>query len=207
MIGVLGSGNSSLFDSKIVLYIDCLGEQVKKHLCSVGQSGCTITLESDKTDVEEVYNTYIKNNYNVTKSTNIETGDEYLDSAIPIRYEKEYCIIIYIFCFVCISIVLRFWLSQRVHEMKICRAFGYSDRKVVIRLLSSFVSIIMVSLFFFLVLVFLLNLGFKDMIIEYNLFVSWEVVLIYISIFLLSLIVIGVKPIYCFIHNSIVEGM
>ena len=137
------------------------------------------------------------------------SGGQYdtLATVEPSYNEKEYCIIIYIFSFVCIWLVIKFWLSQRTHEMKICRAFGFSNRKIVMRLLYSIASISLFSLVLFFLIVFLLQSVMKNLMVEYRLFFSIKYIVIYILIFMLSVLIIGGKSVYGFIKKSIVENL
>lgn len=206
VIGVVGSEKSSLFDGCIILYMDCLGRQVEKCITDSAQ-GLNITLESDTRDVNEVYDRYIKGNYSMAKSDVSDEQETYLSTAAPSYNEKEYCIIIYLFSLVCISFVVKFWLVQRTHEMKICRAFGFSDKKIILRLLYSVTSMFLVSMAIFLVIVFILQMLMRDLIAEYRLFFSIKYMALYILIYILSILIIGAKSVYGFIKEGIVENL
>lgn len=206
VIGVLGSEKSGIFDECVIMYLDCLGKQVEKCVTDSSQM-LNLTIESDTRDVNEVYDKYIKESYSMVKSET--SGGQYdtLATVEPSYNEKEYCIIIYIFSFVCIWLVIKFWLSQRTHEMKICRAFGFSNRKIVMRLLYSISSIFLFSLVLFFLIVFLLQSVMKNLMAEYRLFFSIKYIVIYILIFMLSVLIIGGKSVYGFIKKSIVENL
>ncbi len=206
VIGVIGSEKSGIFDESIILYMNCLGKKVEKCITDSAE-GLNITLESDATDVNEIYDQYIRGNYSFAKSDALGGQDEYLSTVEPIYNEKEYCIIIYIFSLACIWLVVKFWLAQRTHEMKICRAFGFSNKKIVQRLLYSIISIFLVSMAIFLLIVFILQTAMKNLMEEYRLFFSWKYIIIYILIFVFSVLVIGGKSVYGFIKKSIVDNL
>ncbi|MDE6761164.1 MAG: hypothetical protein K2J90_10885 [Lachnospiraceae bacterium] len=206
VIGVVGSEKSSIFDGCIILYMDCLGSQVEKCITGSGQ-GLNITLESDTRDVNEVYDQYIKGNYSMAKSDVSNEQGAYLSTAAPSYNEKEYCMIIYLFSLVCLSFVIKFWLVQRTHEMKICRAFGFSNRKIILRLLYSITSMFLVSMAIFLVIVFVLQILMRNLIVEYRLFFSIKYITLYILIYILSILIISAKSVYGFIEKSIVENL
>lgn len=206
VIGVVGSEKSTLFDRCIILYMDCLGRQVEK--CIAGSTqGLNITLESDTRDVNEVYDKYIKGNYRIAKSDVSDGQESYLSTAAPSYNEKEYCMVIYLFSLACLSLVIKFWLAQRAHEMKICRAFGFSDGKIILRLLYSVASIFWVSMAIFLAIVFILQILMTDLITEYRLFFTIKYIVLYILIYILSILVIGAKSVYGFIKKGTVENL
>ena len=130
-----------------------------------------------------------------------------MGSAVPFRNETQYCILIFVFCFICISMILQFWLSQRIHEMKIRRAFGYSTKQILMCLMKSLCSIIFVSTVIFISCLVLLHIVFHELFIEYNLFFSKEIAGIYILIFLASFVIISIYPIYCFFQKGIAEQL
>ena len=207
VIGVIGSEKSCIFDDCIIMYIDCLGKQVKTSILDSAQ-GLSISMESDAEDVNEIYDKCIKGNYSMAKSVvSGEYYDDFLSTADPSYNEKEYCIIIYLFSFACIWLVIKFWLAQRTHEMKICRAFGFSNRKIVMRLLYSVSSMFLVSMVIFLLIIFVLQIVINNLFAEYRLFFSLKYIGIYIIIFILSVLVIGGKSVYGFIQKSIVENL
>lgn len=206
VIGVVGSEKSSIFDGCIILYMDCLGKQVEKSITDSAQ-GLNITLESDTSDVNEVYDRYIKGSYSMAKSEASDEQDMYLSTVVPSYNEKEYCIIIYLFSLACIWLVIKFWLTQRTHEMKICRAFGFSNKKIVLRLFYSIASMFLVSMAIFLLIVFVLQIVMKNLMAEYRLFFSLKYIALYILIFILSILIIGGKSVYGFVKKSIVENI
>lgn len=205
VIGIMGSEKSSVFDYSILLYIDCLGKRLEECITASNQA-LSMIMESDEEDVNAVYDKYIRGSYSVTGSESSGVSEEYLSTVEPTYNEKEYCIIIYVFSFACIWIVVKFWLAQRTHEMKICRAFGFSNRKLVMRLLRSIFSIFIVSMVIFSLIVFFLQIAMENTMEEYRLFFSIKYIAIYILLFFLSVLLIGGKSVYVFLNKSIVES-
>ena len=159
-----------------------------------------MVLESNTEDTELIFDSYIKNHY----AAATDSCESYFNaSAAPIYNEKEFCIIIYIFCFVCIAVVMKFWMMQRSHEMQICKAFGYSNFKVILRLLSSFGCMIFFSLILFAICCSIINFTLKDSLKEYHLGFSHTILIPYIITFSIAIIVVIIKPIYTLIHKSI----
>lgn len=203
VIGILGSETSSIFDDSIVLYLDCLGSNLEQSLLDNGKAGITITLESDQSDVDEIYTQYLLPSYKIKKEIAARDSSSYLSSSVPFRNEAEYCAIIFLFCFICLSIVIRFWLTQRIHEMKIRRAFGYSNGQLLFCLIRSILSIVLVSSLIFLICLLLLHTFQKNLMEEYHLFFSFDIAIIYCGIFLFSLLLICVRPIYLLLKEGI----
>lgn len=204
VIGVLGTKESVTFDYKLVLYLDCLGEHTQERIFRESQSGFFLSLESNTTDTEQIYHQYMEGQYPIT----MEHYETYSNaSAAPIYNEKSFCIIIYLFCFFCIGIVIRFWLMQRKHEMQICRAFGYTNQKILLRLLNSFSRILLFSFGIFVVFCLGINQLIRQVVEEYRLEFSWYIILPYIFLFLLSVFIVSGKALYRFLHKSIVENL
>lgn len=203
--GVLGSKNSVLFDYYVVLYADCLGEHTKQMLEENKLNNTyRMILESNTKDTEMIFNSYIKNNY----AAAIDFTDSLFNvSAAPTSNEKEFCIIIYLFCFVCIAVVMKFWIMQRTHEMQVCKAFGYSNLKVLLRLLCSFGSMVLFSLVVFTICCSIINWIFKDSFKEYHLEFSWNILLPYLLVFLIAILFVSVKPVYKLITKDIAGVM
>ena len=102
--------------------------------------------------------------------------------------EKEFYIIIYLFCFVCIAVVMKFWIMQRTHEMQVCKAFGYNNLRIIFRLLRSFGCMLLFSLSVFSICCSTINWIFKDSLKEYHLEFSWNILLPYLFVFLIAIL-------------------
>lgn len=204
VIGVFGSEKSGIFDEHILMYVDCLGSRLRESILDSAEA-LNMTLESDTTDAEEVYYQYIAGKYSIAQSADMEDSDDYFSTAAPSYNEKEYCIIIYVFSLVCMWFVIRFWLTQRTHEIKVCRAFGFSNTRIVLRLLQSLLLIFLFSMVIFSVIVFTLQVIMRDFMAEYRLFFSIKYIAIYIFMFFVSMVVIGGKSVYRFVNESIVK--
>lgn len=202
--GVFGSDKSKLYDYNLMIYGDCLGNHALQRLLSDNDGTFSLVLESNLVDTEQIYNEYIKDNYNVMKDSNGSVS--YGTAALPFR-EKAFCIIIYVFCFSCIAIVIQFWLRQRKHEMQICRAFGFTNRKILLRLFKSFGIILALSLLIFIACCWGLNAILGRIVAEYNLAFSWYTVLPYVGVFIASILLVSVKSVYEFLHKSIMENL
>ncbi len=207
VIGVVGSEKSCIFDDCVIMYSNCLGKEIEKVITDSAQ-GLNITMESDDEDVDNIYDIYMKGNYSMAKSSiSGEYYDSFLSTVDPSYNEKEYCIMIYVFSLACIWIVIKFWLVQRIPEMRICRAFGFSNRKIVLRLIYSITTMFIVSMACCLFIITVLQIFINNLFAEYKLFFSLKNIVLYIIMFILSLVVIGGKSVYIFVQKSIVESI
>lgn len=205
VVGVFGSKNSVAYDYYIVLYADSLGEKTKKMMEeNEFMSSYNMILESNTEDTDVIFQSYIKNNY----AASISAHESYFNaSAAPIYNEKEFCIIIYLFCFICIAIIMKFWMVQRSHEMQVCKAFGYSNRKVILRLLRSFGCMMLFSLIVFSICCSTINFILKDSLKEYHLEFSWNILIPYFAVFFIAVLVVSIKPVYVLITKSIASSL
>lgn len=202
VVGVIGSKNSVAYDGCNVLYLDCLGENALEQLIPDGDNPAELyfVLESNTLDTREIFNRYISGTYNAVT----ESYRSYVHStAEPVYNEKKYCITIYLFCFISIYIVARFWLDQRRHELQVCRACGFSDRQLVQRILRSFGCILAVSALFTLVCVLALNLIMGVAAKEYRLGFSWSVVPPYLFVLASSLFLAGARAVRFMLEKNI----
>lgn len=202
VVGVIGSENSVVYDGCNILYLDCLGENALEQLIpgEGKQTELYFALESNTLDTREIFNRYIGGNYNAAP----ESYRSYVhSSAEPVYNEKKYCITIYLFCFISIYIVARFWLDQRRHELQVCRACGFSDRQLVWRILRSFGCILGVSAIFTLICVPVLNLIMGAAAKEYRLGFSWSVVPPYLFVLFCSLFLAGARAVRLMLEKNI----
>ena len=205
VIGVLGSEKSAIFDESILLYAGCLGANIEKYVVNPSIV-LNIALESDVDDVDDVYDKYINGRYDVVRSGTQDVADQYLTSVEPLYNEKQYCVYIYLFSLACIWLIVRFWLTQRLHEIKICRAFGFSGSQIIKRLVCSICSIMAVSMVGFSVIVLCLQIFLKKVMMEYRLYLSFRYIAIYALLFILSMIIICGRTVYVFITKGVVQN-
>ena len=96
---------------------------------------------------------------------------------------------------------------QRLYEMQICKAFGFSNRKVLLRLLSSFCCMVLFSLIVFSICCTTINFVLKDSLKEYHLEFSWNILLPYFAVFIIAVLVVSIKPVYVLITKSIASSL
>lgn len=114
VLGVLGAKNSTIFDDEIILYLDCLGLNTKKIMSENNESfNYEMVLQSDTVNTKKVFDDYLKGKYSASlnhyKSYNNATS-------VPVYNEKEFCILIYLFCFICIAVIMKFWIMRRLRR-------------------------------------------------------------------------------------------
>ncbi len=204
VVGVFGSDKSKVYDYSILLYWDCLGEHALQRLLSDNDGAFYLALESNSVDTNQIFETYIKDNYNVVMDSydTVATG-----TSAPPFYEKGFCIVIYLFCFSCIAVVIQFWLRQRKHEMQICRAFGFTNKKILLRLIYSLGLLLGLSLVIFILCCLIINMLLGNIVAEYNLGFSWYTILPYTGTVILSIVLVSGRAVYMFLHKSIIENL
>lgn len=87
--------------------------------------------------------------------------------------------------------------------MQICKAFGYSNLRVVLRLLVSLECMMILSFVIFLFCLPVINFIIKESIKEYNLRFSWHIIGPYCLIYIVAILFVSIKPVYKMMSKSI----
>lgn len=202
VIGIIGTENSVLFDYKVLLYENCLGDYMQDSLELNTMYGYSMVLESNEADTGNVYDSYIKEHY----ESITEEGKSFNEgTAEPIYNEEQFCIIIYVFCFICIAVAIKFWMEQRTKEIQLCRAYGFTNAKIVKRIAVSLSCLCVLSLLISALLVIILNFVMKSVVDEYRLGFSAHIVIPYIMVFCIALICVCVMPVARMLKLSIAK--
>ncbi len=200
VVGVIGAENSMLFDGKVLVYEKNMGDKLRSYINSDSEFGYLMKLESNAADTHVLYDTYMGDYV-----TSISPGEtDYSDStANPIYNEKLYCTIIFVFCFICIAVAFRYWLEQRMQEMQVCRACGYTNKKLLGRILLSFLRLCVLAFFVSVIVVCGLNVFLGRLVDTYRLGFSATVILPYVGVFLLAFLCVCAVPMHRALNNSI----
>lgn len=189
--GYISSEKSVSFDYKIIVDYDGIGDVLKQRIADSSQMGIELILESNKRDTDEIF-------YTLTYELGLgllRTESEVFLASTGIYNEKVYCIIIYFFCFVCIYTVLQYYLKNRQKEIVIRKINGFSKKKIIVLLYKNifinFIAAYAVGMCIVLALVKLL-----EALKKYNLQISIQNMVILIGIFMLSIILVSIKPVY-----------
>lgn len=202
VIGIIGTQSSVLFDYKVLVYENCLGSYISDSLKLNTMYGYSMVLESNEVDTGNVYNRYIKEEY----GTMTEEGKSFNDgTAEPVYNEERFCIIIYIFCFVCIAVTIKFWMDQRIREIQLCRACGFTNGKIIKRIAVPLGCLCILSVLISALLVIILNFVMGSIVDEYRLGFSVNIVIPYIMVFCIALICVCVIPVTRMLKLSIAK--
>lgn len=202
--GVIGSPDSMVFDAKLLLYNNNPDSVLWEHIYSDSAFGYIMVLESDDEDTEALYRDYLKG-YTTSPSEEVESIN--YASANPVSNEKLYCIIIFVFCFLCISVVNVFWISQRTHELQVCRICGFSNRMLAGRIIKDLFMISMLSLAAAIFLVFVINKLLGNLADEYKLEFSANIIIPYMLVWFAALLVSCVLPMIRMLNANIPSAL
>lgn len=163
-----------------------------------------MVIQSNKGNAMDYYHAFIENRYAV----------ELADEVLNIRYntaalEKEglYCAVIYLFCFICLYIAMKLYVMQRSKEMQICKAYGFSNIRIVGRMMEPLISVGFISLLIFAGMVVIINNRMGKFTEEYRLGFSWDILGPYVGVFVLAIVLTGIFPVYQLLHNSVVQSL
>ncbi|MCM1400001.1 MAG: ABC transporter permease [Clostridium sp.] len=202
VVGVIGSKNSVYFDTCVFVY--GMGDEMRQRLASTAEMGYSMVLESNDCDTRQVYDEFI----GVTEAVVSNKVEDFTNStAEPIYGEKLYCIIIFLFSFICIAVVISFWMNQRTHELQVCRACGFTNSMIVKRIFKSLLLLCLFAFCIFACLAVGVNFLLGSVSKEYNLGFSVTIILPYIGVFAVALIVVCIIPIAGMLHTGIAASL
>ncbi len=153
VVGVIGSERSDYWDYKVVLHIDCIGQNTLEHIIKKNEFG--LELASNKTDLKDAYSR-VYGNIMSADSTSIITskkinnkGESTMEKTLG-RENVKVNYIVYIFCLFNCMVMSEFWIIQRRKDLAIKKAFGMSDFKIIAEIAGNIMalSIVALALFF-----------------------------------------------------------
>ena len=191
--GYLSSGKSVSFDYKIVVNYDGIGQIFKKKLKESTDFGYELILESYTEDTDVIYNELTGNmGLNLIKTE----SEVSLASATTYMNEDTYCVIIYLFCFMCIYTNLMYYIKKHEKEIAIRKINGYGRFRNMVILYKNILANFLFSFFESVVIIFIILTALSEYISGYNIQFSFQNLIIPAIIFIISLFLVSVKPFY-----------
>lgn len=190
--GYISSEKSISFNNKIIVDYDGIGEVLKKRLADSGDQGIELILESYSEDTDAIFSELAGSD----RLSITNTYSEVFLSSAGIYSEKTYCIIIYIFCFICIYTVLQYYLKSRKKEIVIRKINGFSKKSIMALLYKNifinFAAAFAIGMCIVGIMIKALEGSHKN----YNIQMSVQNLFILVGIFLISVILVSIKPVY-----------
>ncbi len=194
VVGYIGGGRSNEYDRYVMLFAGNLGEMVQTQLYSDSQyMGLSLAFKSDKKNMEEVANMSAADELFVY--ANNENDDVYVGVDSKATY---FWLFIYGGCV--LVLVSIFWIIQREHELAIRKAYGYSNKKLVLMLVRDLCILSVISISISMIIIWLFNInrqGFMN-------YITDEIMLFFIVVggFLVSVITLTIiYPIICIVKK------
>jgi len=132
--GFVSAQNSRILDNEVLLFYDCVGNNVRDSLYNYYLSSTlTINYESDvNADVYTLMNNYVDKCPSDTYIFYMSHGsvDKKYSTAVKNPVYKQFSNLIYIFCIIMIFFVIELWMMRRKEEYAIRKAFGYTNAKL-----------------------------------------------------------------------------
>ncbi len=119
----------------MILYYGRIGKALKeKVFTSMNKTGIQVIIQSDKNNVDYIYNQYLKRSSREKYVISDEIGSMNIVNGTNLATNRNYMILICIFCFINVIIVSEVWIYQRIREIGIRYTFGWSKFRVFIQL-------------------------------------------------------------------------
>ena len=190
--GFLSSGKSVSFDYKIIVDYDGIGEAFKEELRRNADYGIELILESYTEDTDTIYSEL----RDMGLSLSVTTSEVFLASAKTFMNEQTYCVVIYMFCFICIYTILIYYIKSHRKEFAIRKINGYSKSKNMLIMYKDIFSNFLVSFLLSMIIICIILKSLSKYIQEYNIQISFQNLIIMFIIFLVSLFLVSIRPFY-----------
>ena len=152
VVGIIGSDKSDYWDNKVVLNVDCIGENTLKSIME--KKSYTIELSSNTYDLQESYSKLYGNIKSIEPdcAINAKKLNTSGDSTIVNTLYKEKLkvnVIVYVFCIFNCMVISEFWIIQRKKELAVKKAFGMGNARIIWEIASNILSLSAVALVIF----------------------------------------------------------
>lgn len=153
--GVIGSEVSNYWDYKVVLNINCLGEETLKNIIS--RRNYTLELSSNKGDLQESYSFVYSNIMSLDSTSAISAkklnskGNSTMRNTFG-RENLRVNIVVYVFCILNCMVMSEFWIIQRKKELAIRKTFGMSNLRIIFHIVQNIISLIITAFLIFIVI-------------------------------------------------------
>lgn len=158
--GVIGSDTSDYFDYKMVLNINCIGDNVLNAISKKGNY--TLQLSSSDDNLDDSYAAVFGNIKSVDREAQISAKK--INSKSESEMENELAsenmkinIIVYVFCVFNCLLMSEFWLIQRSKEIAIRKICGMGNIKIILGMACKIGALCVVSLCIFIISAFIIN--------------------------------------------------
>ena len=119
----------------MILYYGRIGKALKeKVFTSMNKTGIQVIIQSDKNNVDYIYNQYLKRSSREKYVISDEIGSMNIVNGTNLATNRNYMILICIFCFINVIIVSEVWIYQRIREIGIRYTFVLIKFRVFIQL-------------------------------------------------------------------------
>lgn len=139
VVGYLGYRNTELYDYKMVFYADRMGDKLKDKIYDSCKQNFMFTIQSDKYDVDEIMEELNAKEALQNKLSGSE-GMVIDGRATTIMQENVYYLIVWLVCILNAVLVSELWIAERMKEIRIRAAVGFSRLQILCRLYGELVS-------------------------------------------------------------------
>ncbi len=141
--GFVAAPNSAIYDNRLILFYDCLGDNVRSDLEYYYYSlGFTLIFNSNTISAKAISDLIETDEY-----TNILPGfQRFVESqSIDPQYRK-YANLIYIFSIATVILIVHLWMLLRKREFAIKKAFGYSTLRLICEILTELLLMLSIAI-------------------------------------------------------------
>lgn len=178
---------SDLYDYSVVFNYYGLGNGLLNNIPEI----INIKLESDTIDTKDLYNKKIQP-FIVGE---ISEDDTFYYQSKPIQNEDVFCVLIYLSSFVLISLTLKNLINQRLFEFRLCRAFGYSNKRILFRFFGDMWFLFFITLIISSVIIIILTIIFHNLFYDNGIIFSIETYIIMGLLMIAGMFIACIRPI------------
>ena len=208
VVGLIGSPNSDYWDYKIVLNINCIGQNTLKSI--VKKHEYTIELSSNQHNLKDSYSKVYGNIMSAAPDAAITAkkinnmGEDTTMRTLA-KENLKVNIIVYIFCIFNCMVMSEFWIIQRRKELAIKKAFGLSNFKILLEIAGNIAALSGVSLLLFFVIYAIIQVMPFDVgiSVKFNLFTCVSTVLAV----LITITVTMIYPVYKVLRFNVADAI
>lgn len=140
VVGYLGYKDIELYDYKMVFYENRIGDKLRNKIYDSCGQNFTFVVESDKYAPEEIMEEL--NTNEAFKDKLSDFGGMSIDgSAETVMQESLYYLIVWLVCILNAILVSELWIAERMKEIRIRAAVGFSKFQIICRLYGELVSL------------------------------------------------------------------
>lgn len=139
VVGYLGYRNTELYDYKMVFYADRMGDKLKDKIYDSCRQSFIFTVQSDRYGVDEIMEELNAREDLQNKLSG--GGGMTIDGRVTtVMQENVYYLIVWLVCILNAILVSELWIAERMKEIRIRAAVGFSGFQILCRLYGELVS-------------------------------------------------------------------